>query len=91
MRGARSPLPGQTGRNCPQVGILACQARQTSPAMKFIEDKSRSYTNTKSKARHLNGRVEESIARVLGVAGHKPEAGQSHCGVEGDRDLVPGL
>ena len=42
-------------------------------------------------ARHLNGRVEESIARVLGVAGHKAEAGQSHCGVERDRDLVPGL
>ena len=59
--------------------------------MKFIEDKSRSYTNTKSKARHLNGRVEESITRVLGVAGHKPEAGQSHRGVERDRDLVPGL
>jgi len=40
---------------------------------------------------HLNGRVEESIARVLGVAGHKAEAGQSHRGVERDRDLVPGL
>ena len=59
--------------------------------MTFIEDKSRSYTNTKSKARHLNGRVKESIARVLGVAGHEAEAGQSHCGVERDRDLVPGL
>ena len=90
MRGARSPLPGQTGRNCPQVGILACQARQTSPAMIFIEDKSRLYIQ-KNKARHLNGRVEESIAGVLGVAGHKPEAGQSHRGVERDRDLVPGL
>ena len=42
-------------------------------------------------ARHLNGRVEESIAGVLGVAGDKPEAGESHCGVERDRDLVPGL
>ena len=58
--------------------------------MIFIEDKSRSYIY-KSKARHLNGRVEESIARVLGVAGHKAEAGQSHRGVERDRDLVPGL
>ena len=42
-------------------------------------------------ARHLNSRVEESIAGVLGVAGDKPEAGESHCGVERDRDLVPGL
>ena len=43
------------------------------------------------KGSHLDGCVEESVTGVFRIARHKSEAGQCHCGLKGDRDLVSGL
>ena len=42
-------------------------------------------------AAHLHRGVEEPVARVFGIPGHKSEARQSHRRLKRDRDLVTRL